>query len=200
MKKVILFLSLSLVMTLMGCNSNKDTGNLNSSVIQKSEDEKMHVEQEEKEIEEPKVTVIEKGQTITVDDFCEFVINDIKFGKTINPPNPASFYTYYEAKEPNTTYLDTVINIKSLLTSGRSADEFMSVEVIYNDKYKYSTFSTIEEDNGGSFTYTNITSIEPLKNGTLHFLAEVPDEVEQSNGKLALKINVNNQEYQCNIR
>lgn len=51
------------------------------------------------------------------------------------------------------------ISIKSLLESGKSADEFASVTIKYDGKYEYNTFSTIEENGGADFSYTNITSI-----------------------------------------
>lgn len=143
---------------------------------------------------------IETGQNVVIDDYCEFVITSTTFSKKIMPPRPDSFYSYYEAKEPKTTYLDVVIDIKSLLTTGKIADEFATVKIVYNDKYEYSTFSTIEEDNGSDFTYTNITSIEPLKRGILHFLAEVPEEVESGDESVIAIVTIYNQNYKYTIR
>lgn len=144
--------------------------------------------------------IIEKGQSILIDDYCEFIIVDTVFAKKILPPTPGSFYTYYEVKEVDTTYLDIIVDIKSLLTTGKTADEFATVKVIYNDKYEYSTFSTIEDGGGSDFTYTNITLIEPLKNGTLHFLAEVPESVASGTEPIKAIITIGKQEYKHNIR
>ncbi|AJA42535.1 hypothetical protein phiCT453A_45 (endogenous virus) [Clostridium phage phiCT453A] len=143
---------------------------------------------------------INKGDLVKIDDYCEFKIINTKFAKKIVPPKPEGMHTYYEAEEAGTTYFDTTINIKSLLTSGKSADEFLSVKVIYDGKYEYNTFSTIEENGGSNFTYTNITSIEPLKNGILHFLAEVPEGVEKDNKTLEVIITANKQQFKLKIK
>lgn len=182
---------------LVGCGSGE--AEVKSSVEVKNDDP---AKEEPKVSAKPKVekVYIENGEMVVIDDFSEFTITDTKFAKKIEPPNPASFHTYYEAKEEGTTYLDTVITFKSLLTSGKSADEFASVEVTFDDKYEYRTFSIIEESGGSNFTFTNITSIEPLKNGTIHYLAEVPDEVESGTEPLTITVTINGKEYLHKVR
>ncbi|NFD56123.1 hypothetical protein EXN53_10795 [Clostridium botulinum] len=147
-----------------------------------------------------KKDIIDKGKVNEIKDYCEFAVVDTKFGKRINPPNPKDMYTYYEAKEPGTVYFDTVIDVKSLLTEGERSDEFLSVKVIYDNKYEYKTFSAIEKDEGTNFTYTNITPIEPLKKGMIHFIAEVPEEIEKDNKSLVVLINANNKEFKYVVR
>ncbi|MNN74284.1 hypothetical protein D3C81_1904680 [compost metagenome] len=57
------------------------------------------------------------------------------------------------------------------------------------------------EDNGGEdFTYSNITNIEPLKNGTLVYLAEVPDEVQSGDKPLYAEVNIEGEIYRYTIR
>jgi len=189
---------LALSLALAGCSAepvNEDSAN--EAGVEKEQ----VVKKEEKPKEAKKEAIpIEKGETYTVEDFAEVTLVDTTFSKKIEPPNPDSFYTYYEAKEEGTTYLDTTIVLKSLLTSGRSADEFAQVEIVFNDKYEYRTFATIEDRGGSDFTYTNITSIEPLKNGTLHFLAEVPEELANGSEPLVVTITVNGQSFEHRIR
>lgn len=143
---------------------------------------------------------IGKDETVTIPDFAELTVVRHQFSKTIKPSKPDSFYTYYEAKEPGTTYLAFTIRIKSLLTSGRTADEFADVYVKYDEKYDYRTFSTIEEQGGADFTYTNITSIEPLKTRTLVFLAEVPEEIEKDDKPLKALVSADGKSYEYLIR
>ncbi len=83
---------------------------------------------------------------MVVNDFAEITLKSNNLGQIINPPNPGDFYTYYENKEPNQVFLDTVITVKSLQTSGKEASDFVSVKIIYDDKYEYTTFSTLEEN------------------------------------------------------
>lgn len=182
---------------LVGCGSGESE--VKSSVEVKKDDQ---TKEEPKVSAKPEVekVYIENGEMVVIDDFSEFTITDTKFAKKIEPPNPASVHTYYEAKEEGTTYFDTVITFRSLLASGKSADEFASVKVTFNDIYEYRTFSTIEEDGGSKFTYTNITSIEPLKNGTIHYLAEVPNEVESGTEPLTITVTINGKEYHHKVR
>lgn len=79
------------------------------------------------------------------------------------------------------------------------ADEVADVEVKYDNKYEYSTFDTMEKNGGEDFTYTNISRIEPLKNGTLVFLAEVPDEVKSSGKPLYADFKIEGETYRYTI-
>jgi len=144
--------------------------------------------------------VLEKNKPVTLEDYAEVTLVKHQFAKTIKPSKPGSFYTYYEAKEAGTTYLAFTVKIKSLLTSAQGSDEFADVSVKYDGKYDYRTFSTIEDKGGADFTYTNITSIEPLKSGTLVFLAEVPEEIENDGKPLQAFITVNEKTYEYKIR
>lgn len=97
-------------------------------------------------------------------------------------------------------FLNTVITVKSLQTSGKSASDFVNVKIIYDNKYEYTTFSTLEEDGGANFTYTNITNIEPLQSGVLHFLASVPSNIENDGKPLIAVISVKGNTYEHIIR
>lgn len=195
-----------LSVVISGCGSDNTGGQSSEPEEKQKQIEKEKLQKKDKEEKEEseekkenKVT-IEKGETIVIDDFCEFTLVDTKFSKIITPPNPDSVYSYYETKEPGTTYLDTVIIIKSLLTSGKPAEEFASVDIIYNEKYEYTTFSAIEENGGSDFTYTSITPVEPLKSGTLHFIAELPEEVVDAREPLGVIVTINNEKYHYRIR
>lgn len=144
--------------------------------------------------------VIEAKKPLEIADFAELTIQGAKFANKITPPNPDSFYSYYEVKDASNTYFDTVIKVKSLLTEGKSADEFVSVKVVYDNKYEYNAFSTIEDKGGADFTYTNITSIEPLKTGTLHFIAEVPAEVAKDKKPIQVIVSTNGEDYTYTYR
>lgn len=196
-------LCVMIITAFVGCGNEKTKQTSDNSIEKKVETNKKDIKEDIKEEikqDEPKFETISKDKTNKIDNYCEFTINSTKFGKKINPPKPNGAYTYYEVKEPGTTYLDTVISIKSLLTEGESADKFLTVKVIYDSKYEYETFSTIEQYGGADFTYTNITSIEPLKKGVVHFIAEIPEEVEKDKKPVAIVINTNNKELRYTLR
>ncbi|WP_405106169.1 bZIP transcription factor [Paenibacillus sp. FSL K6-1217] len=143
--------------------------------------------------------LIVKGTPLVIDGTGEYTITRTSFDKKIIPSNPGSFYTYYEAKEPGTTYLAITLKVKNLAGEAMDAEDVAEVEVTYDNKYKYSTFDTMEEKGGEDFTYTSLSEIEPLKNGTLVFLAEVPDEVKSSGKPLYADFNIGGETYRYTI-
>jgi hypothetical protein len=76
-----------------------------------------------------------------------------------------------------------------------SADDIFNVKVLYDGKYEYNSFSTIEESGGSDFTYTSTTRIAPLTNGMLHYLISVPKEVQESGLPVLFTININGSDY-----
>jgi len=203
MKKITsILLIITLLFTVSACKQKTDLEpQKNNEVVEdnnskKEEDTKKEDVKKEKSSE---IKEIKKGEVVSIDDYCELTVNDTKFNKIISPPNAEGVYSYYEAEGEGKTLFESVINIKNLLPDGKMADEFLSVKILYN-KYEYGTFSTIEYDDGSDFTYTNITSIEPLANGVLHFLATVPESMESDNKPLAIIIKANNKEFKYNIR
>ena len=143
---------------------------------------------------------IVKGTPLTIDDTGEYTITKTSFSKIVNPSNPGSYYTYYEAKEPGTTYLAITLKVKNLAGQAINAGRVADVEVTYDNKYVYSTFATMEKNGGEEFTYTNISTIGPLKKGTLVFLAEVPDEVKSSSKPLYADFNIEGETYRYTIK
>ncbi len=143
---------------------------------------------------------IVKGQPLTIGGIAEYTITKTSFAKKVIPSKPGSFYTYYEAKEPGTTYLAITLKVKNLGGEGKAADSFAEMQVKYDNQYEYKTFSTLEKNGGEDFTYTNISDVEPLKNGTLVYLAEVPDEVQTGDKPLYAEVKIEGQTYRYTIR
>lgn len=146
--------------------------------------------------------VIEPGKTFTVPDFSEMTVSQANFTAKIVPPNKSGsgLYSYYEVKDAGNIYLDIPVSIKSLLTSGKSADEFLSVKVKYDGKYEYRTFSTVEDRGGTDFTYSNITSIEPLKSAVLHFIAELPKDASTDGKPVDIVLTISGKEHTYKLR
>lgn len=140
------------------------------------------------------------NKATAIPDFAEVTVKKASFTAKVVPPKPDSFYTYYEVKDKENIYLDTVISIKSLLAESKSADEFASVKVKYDGKYEYDSFSTIEEQGGGNFTYTNISSIEPLKTRVLHFIAELPKGAAKDDKSVDITVTIEGKDYLYKLR
>lgn len=139
------------------------------------------------------------GETITVDDECEFYLDYTDITDDVMPPSPGKWYTHYEA-EDGKTYIDVCIAYKNLYTKDKDADEILSGTLIYAGSYQYTGFSIIEEDNRGDFTYSNITSIAPLDLEYVHYLFEVPEVVETSDCSLTVNLNIAGTQYDIVVR
>lgn len=172
-----------------------------SSLEKTSKNAVKAAEEEEIEIvEEPKMITATLGETFIAEDFAEMTIKQNNFTATVEPPNPAGYFTYYENKEAGQIYLDTVISIKSLLTSQQTADQFLTVEIIYDNKYEYITFSTIEKDGGSDLDFPSITQVVPLQTADIHYVALLPEEAETDGKPLKAIITVNGEKYEQVIR
>ncbi|MFC9709702.1 bZIP transcription factor [Paenibacillus sp. NPDC056933] len=150
--------------------------------------------------QESTATSIKKGETVTIDGFAEISVSKQKFSKKIEPSKPGNFYTYYESKEDDSTYFALTIKAKNLYTTGIDADEIANVTLIFDNQYDYPTFSTVEEKGGEDFTYSNITSVNPLKTTTLYYLAEIPNEVAESDKPLKAVIKIQDEVFEYTVR
>jgi hypothetical protein len=145
--------------------------------------------------------IIEINQPVIVEEFCELTLKAVEFTPVVKPPNPDSYYSYYQVEQDDVTFLHIVANIKNLQNLAQDADSFIDIKAIYDNKYEYEGFATIEEKGGGDFTYISITSIDPLMTEVVHFLIEVPKEVEESEDKpLGFVVTVKDEQYQYKIR
>ena len=97
-------------------------------------------------------------------------------------------------------YVDFCVAYKNTTSGDVGADEVVSGQLIYADKYTYNGFSIIEEDSRSNFTYANITNIAPLSTEYVHYLFEVPEEVESSNLGIKLEMSIGGSKYNVVVR
>ena len=209
---VALLMSLSLVFTLWGCSSDSSSESEEDSTKKKNKTE-VNAEDENDtstDKEESKnsnfksrinkdLTTLAENDTQTLENVAEFCLEYSAIATKINPPSPDSYYTYYEA-EKGKTYVDICFAYKNLETSAIDADEVISGTLYYGEKYAYSGFSIIEEDNRSNFTYTSITDISPLATEYLHFLFEVPEELETSDYSLIAELSIKGTKYNIVVK
>lgn len=151
-------------------------------------------------IEKQKPKAVSLNDKIEEKDW-EVTIKETGFKQDIVPSNPDSYYTHYQVKDTNNTYFYLVVEAKNISSLELRADKIAKVKVKYNDKYEYTTFSTIEESGGGTFTYTNITDIAPLTSRKVYYLVELPQTIAQeTNTQIKAEININNNLYELIIR
>lgn len=142
---------------------------------------------------------LKANEKLAVPNKHEFWVEYANISKKIDPPKPGDFHTYYEADDGK-VYVDFCLAYKNWTTHGVSADDVVKAELKYADKYNYSGFSIIEQESRTDFTYSNITRIPPLSVEYIHYLFEVPDEVENSSESIIITFSIGDNEYSYTVR
>lgn len=140
------------------------------------------------------------GETVTEKDW-EITVKETNFKQDVIPSNPDSFYTHYQVKDTDNIYMYVVLTAKNISTLALDADKVAKVKFKYDNKYEYNAFSAVEKKGGGTFTYTNITRIDPLTAETLYYLVEVPKTIaDETDTPVEAEITINNNIYNLKIR
>ncbi len=130
----------------------------------------------------------------------EITIKKSGFAQDVKPSNPGSYYTHYQVGNTDNTYFYLILEVKNISNLALRADKVAKIKMIYDDKYEYNTFSTIEYRNGESFTYTNITNIDPLTTGKIYYLVEVPKSISDDSKSIKCEITIGENQYTYNMR
>lgn len=134
-------------------------------------------------------TKVMQGETITIpslnslldpkDQLGSISIEYAKIANVISPSNPDIVYNYYEASSGK-TYVDVCFSYENYESNAVMADKVISAELVYDDEYHYTGFPVLEYVDHSDFAYATITSVDPLTQEYIHYLFEVPSEVEHS--------------------
>lgn len=136
---------------------------------------------------------------VVVTTNSEFNIDYVDITKDVMPPQPASYYSHYEADEGK-MYVDICFAYKNTSGNNVGADDVISAKLKYAGKYDYNGFSMIEEDSRSDFTYSNITSIAPLSTEYVHYLFSVPEEVGTSGEAIEITFTIDGNTYTYTVR
>jgi hypothetical protein len=145
-------------------------------------------------------TELKENEMVAIEDYGEVTLTLVDMTEKVEPSNPKGYYTYYQNKSKETTYLHAVVNFKNTMTIGADADELMDVDAIHDNKYLYSGFDAIEENGGHDFGYTSLTKIDPLTDVNVHFVITVPIEVQDAETPLVLTFKVKDQNFYFKVR
>lgn len=144
--------------------------------------------------------LIELKTLVVVPDYGEFEITDAQLKQLIQPSNAGSHHSEYEVDDPNEIYLDVIMKFKNTSAVALNADEIVNAKVFYDNKYEYSTFGGIEESGGEDFGYIMLSTVEPLKETTLHYIATLPIEVKESGKPIMIQFEIYNNKYEMVVR
>lgn len=143
------------------------------------------------------------GQSIEYDDNYIISFIDYLFTQRINPSNPDSYYSYYEAQDKSSNTLFVLkTTIKNLGGETLDGDSLPGATLIYDGKYKYELQKITEKDDGSDLEgYRWYMDIDPLKTKKIWYKVEVPLDLENNTDKsLEVEYNINNKTYRLKVR
>lgn len=134
---------------------------------------------------------IKVGDTIEEEDFATLVFNGTEYTDDLLPSNTSGSYRHYEVDNTSNTYLVIKCDITNYMSGEKECDTFMGIKASYMDKYTYTGFVLVEDEDGKGFSqYGNIA---PLATRHFYYLIEVPKTVTEN--EVSLTISFNGQEY-----
>jgi len=125
------------------------------------------------------------GQEITVNRICTFTFKSAEYTLRVDPPDPGYAYASFICDDDGMIYYDLIITVKNESTSKLAARDFLTVIVLYDNTYEYSSFSVCEDDAGHDF-HASSQIVNPLQTVKLHFIAEVPIGIADDNKPVAV--------------
>lgn len=136
-------------------------------------------------------------QVITLDGKCEFFVDFAKMSNEVRPPQPTGAYSYYPA-EDGKAYVDLCISYKSLETTEIDSEDITSPELLYAGAYKYTGFTTTEQENRSDFS--RYVSISPLTTEYIHLIIKVPEVVISGDESIEVFFSIAGTEYCYKVR
>lgn len=151
--------------------------------------------------EDKEFAQVKMGQKITIEDYLQYTFVKSKFSKKIEPSNPDSYYSYYEAKGTGNILLSVQTDIKNLTSTEFNGKNIPKATIIYDNKYEYSCNIIVEEDDGSDLEgYDWYMNIQPLKSKKFYYYVEIPKEFEKDEKSLALRITLQDYSYELKIK
>lgn len=142
--------------------------------------------------EESTAPILAVGETVTMDGVCEFQVNWVEV--TDSPE------IYYKARKGK-TYVDLGITYQHLADSTISADNIMKGKLIYSGLYEYGFDDIVQEEEGlVSWNRAHTVKIGQSDTKQMRYFFTVPEELEDSDRKVELNINIRGNDYRIIVR
>ncbi len=132
---------------------------------------------------------IKAGDTVDEADFATMVFKGIEYTDDLLPSNTSGSYRHYEADNSANTYLVVKFDITNYASNEKECDTFAGVKATYMDKYTYTGFVVVEDEDGKGFS--SYESISPLVTRHFYYLIEVPKTVAENEVELTISFNGN---------
>ena len=141
--------------------------------------------------------VIEVGGMYATET-AEFGVEYAEFKQKVEPPRNGPSKDAYEAAE-GMVYLDLCIPYRNFGEKKILAEDIFEASLLYENNTEYEGFSIVESESRTDFTYSNIVDMQPLMQGYIHMLFEVPQTVAES-GSVQVTIMMDGESYVLTLR
>ena len=131
----------------------------------------------------------------------QLTLLETHFSNSVEPANKGSLYAVNGAKEQNRVYLDAVFTFENLAADSVAATEVLEALVIYDNKYEYRPFILVEQGGAdANLLDAGMVAITPKATEKIHWVFEMPQELEKSAKPLVLALTYNEKDYYYQIR
>lgn len=137
------------------------------------------------------------GDTIVATDY-EFTLSDVEFTYELLPSNTSSVYSSYPA-ESGKVYVHVAADVKNTMQRDIRIDELFTASAIYDGSYNYSGFTVVDDDNRFDWVGSYVAAT-PLETCKAHSLIECPVEVDTSEKKVTVLIEIDGEQYEFVLR
>ena len=135
--------------------------------------------------------VISLNTTIGSTDYATLKLIDTEYTDDLLPTDASCVYSHYEIDNPSNTYLVVKFIVTNYTASAKESGDFVSVKAQYMNKYTYTGFTVVEDENEKGFNmYEDIIPLTPRR---FYYLIEVPKTVMEKDVSITLAFD--GQEY-----
>lgn len=137
---------------------------------------------------------VEDSQVVVTEN-AEFYVEYSEFTEEVIPPSPNSGYNYYRA-EDGKVYIDFCIAYKNLSSQKITADDAVSAKL----EQAEARTSVAEQSERSMFDYSNLVNVIPLCTEYIHYIFQVPEELEAGSEPVTISFKIDGSSYTYSVR
>lgn len=137
---------------------------------------------------------VEDGQVVVTDN-AKFHVEYAEFTKEVIPPSPNHSYNYYSA-EDGKVYIDFCVAYTNLSSQNITGAKAILAKL---DQAEAVT-SVTEQSERSMFDYSNLVNVIPLCTEYIHYIFQVPEELETSSDQVTISFKIDGSNYTYSVK
>jgi hypothetical protein len=132
---------------------------------------------------------------VVITENAKFYVEYSKFTKEVTPPAPGSIYAYYKA-EDGKTYIDVCIVYTNLSTEKIAVHKAVSADL----EQAEAQAEVVEIGKRSNFDNSGPIDIIPLCTEYVHYIFQVPEELETNSEKVTISFKIDGKRYTYSVK